>query len=401
MAKGNIYPTGKNACPTCGGKFKHHEPDGIWCPDHPDQRPKGYQAQYGRGTNQRFESYVAAYNQLCRWRAEDTDGMFDARNYKADSPLKISQLAEDYIHHKRTVKSVKIYERHLRFAVRKFGDRKFLEVTSYMLEDLLVDMVADGYAPKYCHDVFTTLREFWKWAPRANDIKSYDPDRIQFPHTEPTMALSDTFRDKDQQIEVLDWIREHSTFNPRIYVAARFMATYINCRPAEIMGIREQDIRWQTGQIYIPHPKEKNPKFIDLLPEDLDILRQLREPNTHPTAYVFRHVNNRHGNATTGQKWGKTYMWRWFKKACDALGYTGISLYPGTRHSSAKALIRQGLTPDQIIRTTGHDTRDAFMRYLTVDEDERLNIFAETTPARPARPVLDLATYRKRANSPE
>ena len=393
--KGNIYPA-KNKCPACGGKFQHVDGQGIRCPKHPEQTPKSYLAKYGRQLIQRFKTYEQAWMQLAQWRQEDHQGRFDPRDYKQKSDLQFSLLAERYIEHKKlTVQSWRIYQRHLGYAAKKLGERNFKSIDDVDLEQLVFDL-RRRYSEKTVHDAFTTLREFWKWAIRHGRVKDYEPP--QFPRTEPVMAERDTLR-KDQQLAVLNQIQRMNPHNPRIYLATRFMVTYINCRPAEIMNIKVGDIRWDTGRIYIPDPKEKKPKYIDLIPQDLEFLADLIGPDLDPAGYVFCHVDNRNGNATTGQKWGKTFMWRQWKKACESINLKGVSLYPGTRHTSAKALLQGGHTPEQIMRTTGHTTKSAFARYLTVDEDERRSVFAATSPAEAVTHVLHIENYRKQGKS--
>ena len=61
-------------------------------------------------------------------------------------------------------------------------------------------------------------------------------------------------------------------------------------------------------------------------------------------------------------------------KACAALGVEGVTLYPGTKHSTVTAL-GQVLSPEQIKRGgTGHATNAAFERYMLPDMREKLKV---------------------------
>jgi hypothetical protein len=67
-------------------------------------------------------------------------------------------------------------------------------------------------------------------------------------------------------------------------------------------------------------------------------------------------MSGRGGNKP-GTKYGKGYLYKWWKKACENLGITDVDLYGGTRHSSAIAL-RQNHSPEAVKRATGHKTED-------------------------------------------
>lgn len=87
-----------------------------------------------------------------------------------------------------------------------------------------------------------------------------------------------------------------------------------------------------------------------------------------PAAPFFRHE--------TGEKWrGKAFghdcLYRAWKRACMRLGVKGVSLYPGTKHSTACGL-REVATPEEIKAMTLHSTSAAFHRYfMTGGNDHR------------------------------
>lgn len=131
-------------------------------------------------------------------------------------------------------------------------------------------------------------------------------------------------------------------------------------RPGEMLDLKEKDIDIGIGALIIPHPKEKQPKLIFLLDDDLEILRGM--PRGLPDLYFFRHQAGRSG-VKAGQKFGDRYLYKYWKKACDKLGIEGVDLYGGTRHSTATAL-SEVLTPEQIKSGTMHSTNKAFERYF-------------------------------------
>jgi hypothetical protein len=106
------------------------------------------------------------------------------------------------------------------------------------------------------------------------------------------------------------------------------------------------------GFLLIPHPKEKKPKFVPLLKEDIELVRKL--PRGFPEMPFFRHLRGVSG-CRAGRAFGDKYLYKWWKKACENLGIEGVELYGGTRHNSAIAL-RKLRTPEEIKRATMHST---------------------------------------------
>ena len=181
--------------------------------------------------------------------------------------------------------------------------------------------------------------------------------------------------DKQIQCKILDETKRLTyDWNPRVYIGILFLATYINVRPGELIGIREKDIDLQIGRILIRESKTGEPKYAYLLDDDIRLLGE--QPKGFPELHFFRHLKGRGGNRP-GSKFGKGYLYKWWKAACRKLSIEGVDLYGGTRHSSAIAL-RQSHTPEEIKRATGHRTASAFDRYLEIQGDELRSIYAQT-----------------------
>ena len=121
--------------------------------------------------------------------------------------------------------------------------------------------------------------------------------------------------------------------------------------------------------LIIPHPKEKRAKIIPLVQEDIEIVRAL------PLAFdpgmpFFRHESTK-GGIKLGGRFSSTFLYRVWQRACHRLGVEGVSLYPGTKHSTAMGY-REIYTPEQIQAMTLHSTGAAFRRYFqTGGEDLR------------------------------
>jgi len=207
----------------------------------------------------------------------------------------------------------------------------------------------------------------------------------EFPEVSFTLQLRKTITKQDQRA-ILDELRKISYhINPKIWIAALWLSTYINVRPAELMAVKEEHIDLKQGRILIPDPKERDPKFMYLLDEDLEIIESL--PRGLPGMCFFRHLGGLKGTRQ-GQKFGDRYVWKWWKKACANLGIEGIDLYGGTRHSSMIDLRRRHSTED-VKRAAGTRTNKALERYLHITADEVRPLYAD------ARSDNELITSQK------
>lgn len=128
------------------------------------------------------------------------------------------------------------------------------------------------------------------------------------------------------------------------------------------------------GILIIPHPKEKEPKIIPLLDEDVNIIRTL--PHAFDLSMpFFRHEKSIKGGTAAGDCFGHNVIYRSWKRACARLGIVGVSLYPGTKHSTAMG-IRQASTFEEVSLATGHKTNKAFERYVRTEGNAMKDILS-------------------------
>ncbi|MBW2129518.1 MAG: tyrosine-type recombinase/integrase [Deltaproteobacteria bacterium] len=226
-------------------------------------------------------------------------------------------------------------------------------------------------------DIRNTLHAFWIWLRKRRVLK---PSEIpEFPEVSFELGYRNIV-DKETQTAILEEIRNQSYhINPKIWLGIKWLATYISIRPSELLNIREGDFDLNLGVVIIPHPKEKRAKTVPLIEEDIKILRSL--PRGLPDLYFFRHHSGR-GGVRPGQRFGKRYLYEWWKRACKNLGIEGVDLYGGTRHSSARAL-RKFRSPEEIKRATMHKTNKAFERYFQIELEDVRTIYTETKEAAP------------------
>ncbi len=319
-----------------------------------------------------FKDQRLAEKMLTGLRFAADEGHFDERDYRRDNPLGFARLVDSFLQSKRHLAAVAKYEQRLRHAVEAWGNRNVKAISFADIEDLLNHLQDRGLSSYYRKHIRDTLRAFFRWLVARREIR---PEQMpEFPNVRYAMAYRKII-DKETQERILEEIRR-ATYaeNPRIWLACRMLATYIMARPGELVSIRERDIDLEAGRILIRRTKTGEPKFLYLTDEDREIIRGLgRGFGELP---FFRHEKG-NGAASPGSRFGKDYLYRVWREACKRLGIDGVSLYPGTRHSSAVDL-RQRHSPEAIRRATMHQTNKAFERYLQITGDELREIYADT-----------------------
>ena len=83
-------------------------------------------------------------------------------------------------------------------------------------------------------------------------------------------------------------------------------------RPGGMLSLTEKDINVDIGALFIHKPKEKKPKIIFLLNDDIELINQF--PRSLPDLLFFRHPSGIKG-AAAGAKFGDKYLYNAGKKA--------------------------------------------------------------------------------------
>ena len=304
---------------------------------------------------------------------KESEGTLDPRDYRADNPLGFANMAKKFLHSKRLLKGVKKYEQRLRFGIQEWGNRNIKHIGFGEINELIIKLGEAGYSSKYVKDIRDIIKSYYLWLWNTGEIKY---DQIpKFPTVKYSMAYRNVIT-KKQQGAILNQIKKDTLFNPRIYIGIRFLTTYINVRPSELISIREKDIDLDNQRILIrgKYVKTGEPKYIYLLAADISLLESCG--TSFGNLRFFRHIKGRGGNQPNS-KFGKGYLYKWWKKACGNLGITGVDLYGGTRHSSAIDL-RKRHSPEAVKRATQHKNNEAFDRYLQVTGDELRELYADT-----------------------
>lgn len=387
--KGGIYSD--EHCAICGETFKDNKVDGLQCLNHPDERATTFKAKFDSLCH-RFNEYLPARRRLEAWRQEVDDNVFDLRLHKKNSPLSIGHVIDDFLEvvkeplleaKKITKKTLNGYRSKLMRLVDHVGPQCLISDVTF--KELSRWLARDRGRPKTKHEAYRIVKEMMVWAYNCGDL----PRLPRFPtfdfDPEEDMAMRETVKKRVQE-KILNQVYENEWERaPRRYIGCRFLSTYINVRPGELLGVEERDFNRKEGTIVIRRHKGSRtvPKKVKLMPEDVDLLKSL--PRGFPEMPLFRYDKD-HFHVRAGTGFGKGALYDAWKRACSDLGIKGVDLYGGTRHSSAIALyVEEGISRDEIKLSTGHSTTKSFMRYLPMDVAMVAEVHRHARPADPVR----------------
>jgi integrase len=370
---GGIYSDQK-----CGGCGKSFVDDGrvcLRCPDHPYSIATSFKVKL-RGTTARFSGYWEAKNYLYAARQAIGAGTWSAPG----KVITLGHIQDAFLDWKRDLvkmgrlntSSVNAYNSRLCRIVDTIGVSK--DASSVRYRHVHSFLYKSGGAPKSIYDSYTVFKEMIEWAFDMGDITAkpkWPPFDFSLEHD---MKRRKTV-DKETQTRILHDIYLHEwDIRPRLYLAVRFLATYISIRPKELLTVEERDYNRKQGYLVIKqHKTGRGNKIVRLTQQDIALLDEL--PRGMPGMPLFRHDVPCQGVNRAGDGFGQAAFYRAWKRACKRLGIEDVDLYGGTRHSSAVALYKDaGVSPEEIKKATGHKSSVAFTRYFKLDIDDVLEI---------------------------
>lgn len=380
-------------CPVCGGGLHHDENrDGFFCKIHPDTKiiPEKCRVRFGRKTSRRFSNYhyPEARQLLEGLRFKTIEGTFDHRDYLGDNPLGFDTQAAKWLQYKKKSGISHNQYRDIKCNIEKcisaWGPTNVKAINYGEIQDLLTSL---DLSQKSKSNLRSAINQFFTWLTRREkNIPMPDIPEVTF-----TLGWRNII-DIDTQSAIISEVRRITwDINPKIYIGIRWLSRYIAFRPNELRNLKESEIN-VSGFFVVPKPKEKTPKLIAMLPEDIDLYQQYRGL---PHLYFFRHTKG-NGAAKPGQQFGKDYLYKWWKKACANLGISGVDLYGGTRHSTATSLSQQ-FTSDQIMKAgTIHKSNKAAQRYIQAEANNSLDIYQHVADRQGTGNVVRLSSTTKK-----
>ncbi|EFK11669.1 conserved hypothetical protein [delta proteobacterium NaphS2] len=232
--RGGIYTREK--CPVCDRNYRDNRKDGMQCPFHPKHwAARNFQVRF-LSIHREFKSYERAFRFLNGLRYEVDTEKFDPYDYQSTQPLKFENLADDWLEIKR--QSVKkgtfknIYPQ-MKRAIAAFPDRDIKSISSLDLQEYLLTLSEFSSKSKQNH--LNTLKEFWRWA--STMYKHVNVPK--FPKVIVKLGWRKTIS-KAVQLEILDEVQRIAP--KKVWIGIKFLSTYFNVRPGELVRILEKDI---------------------------------------------------------------------------------------------------------------------------------------------------------------
>jgi integrase len=369
-------------CPLCQGNYVDDGIAFLSCPKHLQHVAGRFKVKL-RGTTARFWDYFIAKRYLEALRKAVADGTWSGVETKTLGHVLDAFLEwkQDLVSmHRLQPGTIITYKNRLNRVVKRLGIATDASGVSY--SDIHEFLYKAGYSPKSTYDSLIVFKEMMNWGHDMgyiNQLPKWPPFDFSLEHD---MERRKTV-DKETQTRILQemYLAEWE-IRPRLYLGVRFLATYINLRPKELLGVTERDYNRQEGYIVIrDHKTSRRPKIVRLTQQDISLLNELPRGMSHLP--LFRH-DVPCGGIKAGVGFGQAAFYRAWKRACGKLGIKGVDLYGGTRHSSAISLYKDaGVSPEEIKKATGHKTSVAFTRYFKLDLDDVLEIHALAGPPEP------------------
>lgn len=347
-------------CPVCGGIFRDNGKDALECALHPEHKATKMKVMFGKVTR-RFNDYKTALIFLSHLRVERHQGTFDYRKYKLASPLRFSFLSEQFLSLKqKTCKqsTVRKYRQYHMICSSYFGDTLIGNIGHRELQLFIHSLDYASYRVKCILDY---MMELLNWCNDNGDLPKI-PKRPAWKWQWDTKPIVD----KKTQRKILYDIYDHEWERaPRACVGIELLMTYPKIRPGELRKVKEKHIT--NGVLIIPDAKEGGMKMIELLPEHVELIKQM--PRGFGEHYFLRHNN--------GQRFGKDYLYTVWRRACARLGVHGVDLYRGTKHSTITDWSRK--YPLAVIKRAANVSK-SIERYIHLGDDDVQKLYQEAMP---------------------
>ena len=211
----------------------------------------GFQVRFGRGVSKHCKTLEAAERFLTGIRFKTDEGTFDPRDYKKGNPLGFSNLVEKWLNVKSKTlkpKSYKALKTFMDYVVSEWKDVNVKIIDFADIEDLL--FIRDGIKDKTRANYKSYLHDFFNWV-----SKRYRIPMPEFPEVNFELGWRDIVSIETQQ-NIIEEVRRISyDLNPKIWIGIKFLATYINVRPGELIAVKEKHINLDLGAIVIHTPR--------------------------------------------------------------------------------------------------------------------------------------------------
>ncbi|WP_462327717.1 hypothetical protein [Desulfobaculum sp.] len=348
---------------------------GLFCEEHPSQHARRrFYVKFGRGIYRNFKTYERAVYFLNGIRFKTTEGTFDAKDYKADSPHSFARLADAFLKEKQHLKSYRSIRNHMTKAKAFFGD---MNVKLFKRRHIKQFLWSLNVSDKTRFNYRSTLHHFFH-AYLVDEEYISISEVPRFPAIDYELGYRNIV-DMPTQNEIVDKVRENTwDLNPKIWLGIDMLRTYISLRPDDLRRLTEEDVDARGGFLLIWRPTKTRGKFkrktVVLMPDHTEIVRQIKEEfPALPHMPFFRWNGGEGNNTSAGQLFGPKVFYKAWRQACRDIGVPNVDLYGGTRHSTTTALSLE-VGRDAAKVATDHGTNKAFDRYCQAENVEAIRM---------------------------
>ena len=383
---GNIYTDEK--CPVCGQPYRYDaNRAAMFCANGHKAIPHHGKCRVEfKATKKRFPSVREAeqFLNFLRWKIHDeTSGGYDPRDYQRDNPLSFAVLAEKWLAQKKKENIKPTTHANLRKAIGRatefFASKNVKAISTGDIEDFLYAdhlsaKTGEAVSDKTRSELRSAVHQFFKWVSRR--------EKIPMPEI-PTIKFDVGWRrivDLETQQKIIDEVwRTSGHINPRVWLGISILAHNSNVRPGELVKVAEGDVMLDYKTMMVRYPKEGSlaqGKQAQLWDEEIEVILSL--PRALPDVALFRHTAGQSG-IVAGEQFSTKVFNRWWKRACKNLGIEGVTLYPGTKHSTMTAASKM-LSPEQVRSGGSRHASKAMERYI-IPSDDSTRLYQETVRA--------------------
>ena len=257
------------------------------------------------------------------------------------------------------------------------GDTLLTDITPAMISKLLIDFQKAGYAHATAVKLYNILNGVFEMAFLDDSIPMNPMLKVKRPAPRKGEQIKDE-GDKAYTAKELNYILscvEHEPLKWKVYIN---LAADSGCRRGELCGLQWSDIDFNAGTItirrnlqytaeagiYETSPKNGKVRIVDVGPEVLAMLRQLRQEQAQ--SCISKWCFTQEG---TAEPMHPTSPTRYFKKFGERYEITDFHPHK-LRHSSASIAITSGADIVSVSERLGHsDTAVTLRMYAHANEE--------------------------------
>jgi len=242
-----------------------------------------------------------------------------------------------------------------------FANKRMDQISSFDLEGLKAQLGKKGLSPMSTKHVLVLFRSIVNKAIAWGHFKGVNPVKglkMPIPQNERQRFLSPEEADL-----LLDNIKERSL----LWHDIAMLSLRTGMRASEIFRLKNQDLNFDAGTIFISDPKNKHPRYAYMTPAIKDMFKK-RSTDDNPDAFIFL---NRESERITDVS-------RSFERAVEALQFNkGIQdarqkvVFHTLRHTFCSWLAIRGTPLYTIAELAGHQDLKMTSRYSHLSPDHK------------------------------